>query len=64
MRMPWQDRAGTFGHDRLKLNHREKLVVDYNKQLRNAAKEGDDGRCAALLQKVILAHYFAHAGLF
>ena len=50
-----QDRAGTFGHDRLKLNHREKLLVDYNKQLRMAAKEGNDGRCVALVQKVICA---------
>ena len=43
----WQDRAGTYGHDRLKLNKREKLAVDLNKLLRMAAKEGDGGRCSA-----------------
>lgn len=46
----WQDRAGTYGHDRLKLNKREKLAVDLNKLLRMAAKEGDGGRCGALIK--------------
>jgi len=30
---------------------REKLAIDKDKLLRLAAKEGDDGRCAALVQK-------------
>ena len=30
---------------------REKLAIDLDKQLRLAAKEGDDGRCARLVQR-------------
>jgi ankyrin repeat protein len=33
------------------LRLREKLAIDLDKQLRLAAKEGDDGRCAVLVQR-------------